>query len=292
MAGSSESFGDAGIIELIGKIVVVAVVILLFVVVFIFCLHLYAKYFWYLRRRENPNTATATAASRHPESAIPSRGLEPCVLKTLPVVIFDPKEFKFGLECAVCLSEISQGEETRLLPKCNHGFHLDCIDMWFGSHSTCPLCRNPIKLHNQPNSTDESTPAPGAVTQTPMAENSGPDTVFPTEAPDFPTNVLIYGDETRVSTFAHGVEENNDQILNSNAVAELSSSSSMMSPSSGGLDGISIVDIPRRLNEDDEQKSPLPRRLRSLKRLLSYSNRSVNPSGSRNLDLEQGGGRC
>ncbi|KAL6568343.1 hypothetical protein OROHE_004027 [Orobanche hederae] len=288
MAGSSESFGDAGIIELIGKIVVVAVVILLFVVVFIFCLHLYAKYFWYLRRRENPNTAAAP--SRHPESAIPSRGLEPSVLKTLPVVIFNPKEFKFGLECPVCLSEISQGEKTRLLPKCNHGFHLDCIDMWFGSHSTCPLCRNPIKLHNQPNSTDESTP--GAITQTPMAENSGVDTVLTTEAPDFPTNVLIYGDETRVSTFAHGVEENNNHSLNRNAVVEPSSSSPMMSPGSGGLDGISIVDIPRRLNEDDEQKSPLPRRLRSLKRLLSYSNRSVNPSSSRNLDLEQGGGRC
>ncbi|KAL6496899.1 hypothetical protein OROGR_028828 [Orobanche gracilis] len=285
MAGSSENFGDAGMIELIGKIIVVAVVILLFVVVFIFCLHLYAKYFWYLRRRENPDTAAA--ASRQPEAAIPRRGLEPSVLKTLPVVIFDPKEIKSGLECSVCLSEISQGEKTRLLPKCNHGFHLDCIDMWFESHSTCPLCRNPIKLRNQSNSADE--PQSEAITQTPLPV----DTVFPTEAPDFPTNVLIYGDETRVSTFAPGVEENNNHNLNSsNAIVEPSSSSSM-SPSSGVvLDGISLVDIPRRLNEDGEQKSPLPGRLRSLKRLLSYSRRSVDLSSSRNLDLEQGGGRC
>jgi hypothetical protein len=44
-------------------------------------------------------------------------------------------------ECAVCLSEFESEDSLRLLPKCKHVFHLECIDVWFQSHSTCPLCR-------------------------------------------------------------------------------------------------------------------------------------------------------
>ncbi|CAI0410309.1 unnamed protein product [Linum tenue] len=43
--------------------------------------------------------------------------------------------------CSVCLSEFRDGESLRLLPKCSHAFHLDCIDTWLRTHSTCPLCR-------------------------------------------------------------------------------------------------------------------------------------------------------
>ncbi|MGJ2918479.1 RING finger domain-containing protein, partial [Salmonella enterica subsp. enterica serovar Paratyphi A] len=38
----------------------------------------------------------------------------------------------------MCLSEFEEKDKLRVLPKCNHGFHLECIDMWFHSHSTCP----------------------------------------------------------------------------------------------------------------------------------------------------------
>ncbi|MCO5580903.1 hypothetical protein L7F22_034776 [Adiantum nelumboides] len=46
--------------------------------------------------------------------------------------------------CAICLSEFLDNEKGRLLPSCEHAFHIECIDMWFCSHSTCPLCRTDV----------------------------------------------------------------------------------------------------------------------------------------------------
>lgn len=48
------------------------------------------------------------------------------------------------MECAVCLSRFEDADILRLLPKCKHAFHLDCVDTWLVSHSTCPLCRHCI----------------------------------------------------------------------------------------------------------------------------------------------------
>uniref|UniRef100_A0A0E0KDI6 RING-type E3 ubiquitin transferase n=1 Tax=Oryza punctata TaxID=4537 RepID=A0A0E0KDI6_ORYPU len=46
-----------------------------------------------------------------------------------------------AVECAVCLGEVRDGERGRLLPRCGHRFHVECIDRWFRANSTCPLCR-------------------------------------------------------------------------------------------------------------------------------------------------------
>ncbi|KAL3839167.1 hypothetical protein ACJIZ3_023758 [Penstemon smallii] len=273
-------FNETSVIELTGKIMVLAIILLVFVVVFAFCLHLYAKWFLY-RHQENTTTTTTRRRRRldfaagHQEITITPasrRGLDPSLLKTIPIIIFDSKDFKDGLECAVCLSEVSQGEKARLLPKCNHGFHVECIDMWFQSHSTCPLCRNPVT--NQDSSNESSLVT--TIHESPITENSS-----------FPTNVLFWGNDTHVSTFGPSVDEGNRN--SSSAEPCSSSSSSSMASKSNRADGISIIDVPRQINEEEEEKSPVPTRLRSLKRLLSGNSRRVNPSSPRNLDLEQGG---
>ncbi|KAA8541570.1 hypothetical protein F0562_022722 [Nyssa sinensis] len=247
------SLDDSAAVELTGKIMVVAIIVLFLVVVFVLFLHLYAKWFWYRREQDAANGLPPRRRRRfdfapgHQELAASNanrRGLDPSVLKSIPLVIFHSSEFKDGLECAVCLSDVSEGEKARLLPKCNHGFHVDCIDMWFQSHSTCPLCRNPIS--QQSSSSSNST----------------------------------------VSTLGPCLEEGH-QHQGPTSSQPASSSSSSSSSTSNRPDGMVVVDIPRQMNEEEEPKSPVTTRLRSLKRLLSREKRVV-PCSSSNVDMEQG----
>lgn len=49
------------------------------------------------------------------------------------------------INCAICLADFNDGDRIRFLPKCNHRFHVACIDKWLLSHSSCPTCRHFLK---------------------------------------------------------------------------------------------------------------------------------------------------
>ena len=67
------------------------------------------------------------------------------VINSMPFFRFSSlKGSKEGLECAVCISKFEDSDVLRLLPKCKHAFHENCIDQWLKSHSSCPLCRYKI----------------------------------------------------------------------------------------------------------------------------------------------------
>ncbi|KAL2955203.1 hypothetical protein AAZX31_18G014100 [Glycine max] len=88
-------------------------------------------------------------AIRHPIWFIPTEGLQQSIIDSITVCKYRKDE---GLaketltECLVCLGEFQQEESLRVLPKCNHAFHISCIDTWLRSHKSCPLCRAPIVL--------------------------------------------------------------------------------------------------------------------------------------------------
>jgi E3 ubiquitin-protein ligase RNF38/44 len=141
-----------------GKIMLTATIILFIIIIIILCFHLLIR--WYLLRsvnRQQHRRNRNRQVQRQPfvfyvDPSAPaslilavSRGLDASVISSLPVFKFCPETHPEGVECAVCLSEFEEGETGRVLPKCNHSFHIDCIDMWFQSHSTCPLCRAPVE---------------------------------------------------------------------------------------------------------------------------------------------------
>ncbi|XP_027938273.1 RING-H2 finger protein ATL5-like [Vigna unguiculata] len=81
---------------------------------------------------------------------IPSKGLLPCSLKFLPIFTYSSNTHRSLHDCAVYLSEFTDGQQCRVLPNCNHVFHAHCIDAWFTSHSNCPLCRITVHRHAIP----------------------------------------------------------------------------------------------------------------------------------------------
>ena len=89
----------------------------------------------------------AWAASRHRRSS-KDHGLQPVddVASALPVYVYSSSggagdESGKAPECAVCVVELRDGDSARLLPRCGHRFHADCVGAWLRLHATCPLCR-------------------------------------------------------------------------------------------------------------------------------------------------------
>ncbi|CAF2156677.1 unnamed protein product [Brassica napus] len=79
-----------------------------------------------------------------------SSGLNRTAIESLPFFRFSAlKGSKQGLECSVCLSKFEDVEILRLLPKCKHAFHIECIDEWLEQHATCPLCRNRVCIEDE-----------------------------------------------------------------------------------------------------------------------------------------------
>ncbi|KAL4582991.1 hypothetical protein LXL04_007555 [Taraxacum kok-saghyz] len=73
-------------------------------------------------------------------------GIKKKALKTFPTVSYSEGLKLPGLdkECVICLGDFATGERVKILPKCNHGFHVKCIDKWLSSHSSCPTCRHSL----------------------------------------------------------------------------------------------------------------------------------------------------
>jgi hypothetical protein len=47
--------------------------------------------------------------------------------------------------CVICMENIDNNSIVRRLNKCNHYFHINCIDKWFETKITCPTCRQDIR---------------------------------------------------------------------------------------------------------------------------------------------------
>ncbi|KAG6495975.1 RING-H2 finger protein ATL2-like [Zingiber officinale] len=262
MAEPDDADFDSAAAELTSNMFMVAAIVFLFLVlVFVFFLYLYAK-----RHLRRARILVFSSASDLGASSSLFRGLDASVLRSLPVAVYRAAESGNGIECAVCLSELADGEAVRILSKCGHGFHLECIDMWFHSHSTCPLCRSPVGA--------EPIPVPNSNSL------AGSETLNP-DSPVLQSNQRQTS-EAPSSSSARLKKPKGDLAIEIPR-REPEGFSSPVSP------------LPTSRNADEETRTPGSGRLRAVRRRLSMGKRTPTPgSGSAcspmGGDLEQGFG--
>ncbi|XP_068304599.1 RING-H2 finger protein ATL46-like [Pyrus communis] len=94
-----------------------------------------------------PEMSTADALQRQLQQLfhLHDSGLDQAFIDALPVFQYrDIVGLKEPFDCSVCLCEFTEKDKLRLLPTCSHAFHINCIDTWLLSNSTCPLCRSTL----------------------------------------------------------------------------------------------------------------------------------------------------
>ncbi|GLJ39551.1 hypothetical protein SUGI_0808080 [Cryptomeria japonica] len=123
-------------------------IILIFILCFIAILSIYA------RRRTRRAFGQAGNNTNYWDG---TQGLDPAIIGSFPVFSYNRVKGlkarpKFS-DCAVCLTDFKEHEMLRLLPKCSHAFHPECIDLWLSSNTTCPVCRTSLLPGDDPEPT-------------------------------------------------------------------------------------------------------------------------------------------
>jgi len=104
------------------------------------------------------------------------RGLEQSVINSIPMIHYKSEKKDYGelgisSECAFCLSEFQEDEKLRVIPNCNHLFHIDCVDVWLQNNANCPLCRRKVSMTREIQVEHVVTPRPSPYFERQNVEN-------------------------------------------------------------------------------------------------------------------------
>ncbi|KAK6922597.1 Zinc finger, RING-type [Dillenia turbinata] len=77
-------------------------------------------------------------------------------LENIPVTVCGEDDGLAAVEdccCAICLAEFVCGEILRVVPRCKHVYHKECVDAWLMKCPRCPICRDLVidDRHVEPN---------------------------------------------------------------------------------------------------------------------------------------------
>ncbi|XP_057428207.1 RING-H2 finger protein ATL70 [Lotus japonicus] len=91
------------------------------------------------RRRNTPQFLES-------EHSIIDVGLDEDTILSYPKMLYPEvkkinKSYSTATCCSICLGDYKDSDMLRVLPDCDHVFHLKCIDPWLRMNPTCPLCR-------------------------------------------------------------------------------------------------------------------------------------------------------
>ncbi|TXG58114.1 hypothetical protein EZV62_015943 [Acer yangbiense] len=80
------------------------------------------------------------------QSIVIDVGLDEATIKSYPKLLYseaklERKYSSTAVCCSICLADYKSSDKLRVLPDCNHLFHVKCVDPWLRLHPTCPFCR-------------------------------------------------------------------------------------------------------------------------------------------------------
>ncbi|KAF9662685.1 hypothetical protein SADUNF_Sadunf18G0080000 [Salix dunnii] len=134
---------------------ILLIIIILAIIFFVSgLLHLLVRFLSRPPNRETDDLESVTALQGQLQQLfhLHDAGVDQTFIDALPVFHYKTIiGLKNPFDCAVCLCEFEPEDKLRLLPKCSHAFHMECIDTWLLSHSTCPLCRACLLSDFSPN---------------------------------------------------------------------------------------------------------------------------------------------
>ncbi|KAG8391939.1 hypothetical protein BUALT_Bualt01G0239100 [Buddleja alternifolia] len=87
---------------------------------------------------------TSRASDRDALSNTITTGLDKLTIETYKKITISESRCITGpndVTCAICLADYEPKETIRLMPECEHCFHVECIDTWLSMNSMCPICR-------------------------------------------------------------------------------------------------------------------------------------------------------
>lgn len=174
-------------------------IIIVILVAALFFMGFFSIYIRHCSETRTGNSIRAVAGAALGRSRRAARGLDQAVLDTFPTFEYSAvKGLKIGkgaLECAVCLNEFEDDETLRLIPKCDHVFHPECIDAWLATHVTCPVCRANLA---EPGPTVEES-APVAAPDVPgESDHDGDGADRRPELPSREVSIRVTEDETDI----------------------------------------------------------------------------------------------
>ncbi|XP_073138347.1 RING-H2 finger protein ATL16-like [Henckelia pumila] len=178
---------------------------------------------FFFRRPPRPDVVEDSVSFRSPPPW-QSRGLDELLIREIPTLKYRGSQSSAEIcnrsfaKCAVCLNDFQENDLLRLLPRCAHAFHLDCIDVWLQKNSNCPLCRSTISGKNRHR------------IEKIIAPNSSPQDSEPNYQADF---LVMRGDGTEFLSSRHDQEISRGD-LNRFLVQSLSHSSTKFQKSKPG----------------------------------------------------------
>ncbi|CAH8382240.1 unnamed protein product [Eruca vesicaria subsp. sativa] len=117
-------------------------------------------------------------------------GLGSKIIQSFPEFPYSVKERGMD-QCSICLIDFMDDDTMRLISSCNHFFHTICIDLWFESHKTCPVCRCELDVDQTSQEKQPAIPEIDLVTSESHEERLSHDTVTIIVHEEHPTTTTI-----------------------------------------------------------------------------------------------------